>query len=179
MIDVQSLSRAYGEFLAVDDVSFSISGGEIVGLLGPTMMPLPGAKLGHRDEVAHDVLGGLGLSRAGLSCDDDALVPGLCGPLEAIPRLGHVLEGPVGDAVHVRLVELGSQRLRPVLVLVQSAIFLVFAIRLLVLLVQLVLELHQGDLVQEGDLLVRVDGDQDIRDVGVDLVLFESAFCVR
>ena len=34
MIDVKHLSRAYGDFLAVDDVSFDISGGEIVGLLG-------------------------------------------------------------------------------------------------------------------------------------------------
>lgn len=34
MIDVKNLSRAYGEFLAVDKVSFDISGGEIVGLLG-------------------------------------------------------------------------------------------------------------------------------------------------
>ena len=34
MIDVKNLSRAYGEFLAVDDVSFDITGGEIVGLLG-------------------------------------------------------------------------------------------------------------------------------------------------
>jgi len=34
MIDVQSLSRAYGDFWAVDDVSFTISSGEIVGLLG-------------------------------------------------------------------------------------------------------------------------------------------------
>jgi len=34
MIEVQSLSRAYGDFLAVDDVSFNIPAGEIVGLLG-------------------------------------------------------------------------------------------------------------------------------------------------
>ena len=34
MIDVEYLSRAYGDFLAVDSVSFHIKPGEIVGLLG-------------------------------------------------------------------------------------------------------------------------------------------------
>lgn len=34
MINVENLSRTYGNFTAVDDVSFSISHGEIVGLLG-------------------------------------------------------------------------------------------------------------------------------------------------
>lgn len=34
MINVENLSRSYGNFTAVDDVSFSISQGEIVGLLG-------------------------------------------------------------------------------------------------------------------------------------------------
>ncbi len=34
MIEVQNLSRAYGDLLAVDDVSFNIQSGEIVGLLG-------------------------------------------------------------------------------------------------------------------------------------------------
>lgn len=34
MINVENLSRSYGNFKAVDDVSFSISHGEIVGLLG-------------------------------------------------------------------------------------------------------------------------------------------------
>ena len=34
MIDVNNLSRAYGDFLAVDKVSFDIPAGEIVGLLG-------------------------------------------------------------------------------------------------------------------------------------------------
>ncbi len=35
MIEVSRVSRAYGDFLAVDDVSFSVRKGEIVGLLGP------------------------------------------------------------------------------------------------------------------------------------------------
>ena len=34
MINVENLTRRYGDFTAVDDVSFSISHGEIVGLLG-------------------------------------------------------------------------------------------------------------------------------------------------
>ncbi len=34
MINVENLSRTYGNFTAVDDVSFAISQGEIVGLLG-------------------------------------------------------------------------------------------------------------------------------------------------
>ncbi len=34
MISVQNLSKIYGEFPAVDDVTFRIERGEIVGLLG-------------------------------------------------------------------------------------------------------------------------------------------------
>jgi len=34
MIKIDKLKRAYGEFIAVDDISFSIEKGEIVGLLG-------------------------------------------------------------------------------------------------------------------------------------------------
>ncbi|NLM01282.1 MAG: ATP-binding cassette domain-containing protein [Treponema sp.] len=35
MIEVENVSRAFGNFLAVDNISFSIKTGEIVGLLGP------------------------------------------------------------------------------------------------------------------------------------------------
>ena len=35
MIEVQGLTRRYGEFTAVQDVSFSVGSGEIVGILGP------------------------------------------------------------------------------------------------------------------------------------------------
>src|SRR5215472_6324451 len=35
MIQVDRLSRRFGSFKAVDDISFAVGGGEIVGLLGP------------------------------------------------------------------------------------------------------------------------------------------------
>src|ERR1700722_2107360 len=35
MITIAHLTRRYGDFLAVDDVRFSIARGEVVGLLGP------------------------------------------------------------------------------------------------------------------------------------------------
>jgi ABC-2 type transport system ATP-binding protein len=35
MIEAQNLSRKYGDFTAVDDISFEVGEGEIVGLLGP------------------------------------------------------------------------------------------------------------------------------------------------
>ncbi|MBA3872415.1 MAG: ATP-binding cassette domain-containing protein, partial [Anaerolineae bacterium] len=35
MIEVQNLSKRYGNFLAVDQISFTAKTGEIVGLLGP------------------------------------------------------------------------------------------------------------------------------------------------
>ena len=35
MIKVESLSKTYGERLAVDNISFDIKKGEIVGFLGP------------------------------------------------------------------------------------------------------------------------------------------------
>src|SRR5262245_33956138 len=35
MIEAQSLTRRYGDFTAVQDISFSVGEGEIVGMLGP------------------------------------------------------------------------------------------------------------------------------------------------
>jgi ABC-2 type transport system ATP-binding protein len=35
MIEVQGLTRRYGDFVAVEDVSFSVGSGQIVGMLGP------------------------------------------------------------------------------------------------------------------------------------------------
>ncbi len=35
MIEAQNLSRRYGDFTAVDDISFAVNEGEIVGILGP------------------------------------------------------------------------------------------------------------------------------------------------
>src|SRR3954470_15868922 len=34
-ITVQRLTRVYGDFTAVDDLSFDVAAGEIVGLIGP------------------------------------------------------------------------------------------------------------------------------------------------
>ena len=35
MIEVKKVTKKYGKFVAVDDISFEIKEGEIVGLLGP------------------------------------------------------------------------------------------------------------------------------------------------
>src|SRR5689334_6133453 len=35
MLEVENLSKVFGTFTAVDDVSFAVGAGEIVGLLGP------------------------------------------------------------------------------------------------------------------------------------------------
>ncbi len=35
MIEVKSLTKYYGKFLAVDNISFSVETGEILGFLGP------------------------------------------------------------------------------------------------------------------------------------------------
>ncbi|HQO40388.1 MAG TPA: ATP-binding cassette domain-containing protein, partial [Spirochaetota bacterium] len=35
MITVKGLTRSYGDFRAVDEISFTINEGEITGLLGP------------------------------------------------------------------------------------------------------------------------------------------------
>ena len=35
MIEVQGLTRRYGDFTAVDDLSFEVAEGEILGMLGP------------------------------------------------------------------------------------------------------------------------------------------------
>ena len=35
MIEAQGLSKRYGDFVAVDDVSFVVEAGEIMGFLGP------------------------------------------------------------------------------------------------------------------------------------------------
>ena len=67
MIDVQNLTRRYGRHVAVDDVSFQVAKGEVVGLLGPngagkttTMRILTGYLPATRAEVlqvaGHDVL---------------------------------------------------------------------------------------------------------------------------
>ena len=35
MIEVKSVTKKYGKTVAVDDISFTINEGEIIGLLGP------------------------------------------------------------------------------------------------------------------------------------------------
>ena len=35
MIQAQNLSRRYGDFVAIDDISFAVDEGEILGILGP------------------------------------------------------------------------------------------------------------------------------------------------
>ena len=50
MIQVDRLSRRFGSFKAVDDVSFAVGGGEVVGLLGPN-----GAGQDDDHADAHDV----------------------------------------------------------------------------------------------------------------------------
>lgn len=35
MIEVKNITKKYGNFVAVDDISFTVKEGEILGLLGP------------------------------------------------------------------------------------------------------------------------------------------------
>ena len=35
MIEVKNVTKKYGDFVAVDNISFNIKEGEIIGLLGP------------------------------------------------------------------------------------------------------------------------------------------------
>ena len=35
MIEVKNVTKKYGSFVAVDDISFTINDGEVVGFLGP------------------------------------------------------------------------------------------------------------------------------------------------
>ena len=35
MIEVKNVTKKYGNFLAVDNISFTVKDGEVVGLLGP------------------------------------------------------------------------------------------------------------------------------------------------
>ena len=35
MIEVKNVTKKYGKFIAVDNISFTINEGEIIGLLGP------------------------------------------------------------------------------------------------------------------------------------------------
>ena len=35
MIEVKNVTKKYGKFIAIDDISFTVNDGEIIGLLGP------------------------------------------------------------------------------------------------------------------------------------------------
>ena len=83
MIEVQHLTKRYGPFTAVDDVSFSVGSGEILGFLGPngagkttTMRVITGympASEGSVTVAGHDVFGA---------------------PIEAKKRTGYLPETP-------------------------------------------------------------------------------------
>lgn len=65
MIEVQHVSRFYGTFKAVDDVSFSVNRGEIVGLLGPN-----GAG---KTTTMRMITGFLGASEGSISIGDEPM----------------------------------------------------------------------------------------------------------
>ena len=46
MIEVSNLSKRYGDFTAVDDLSFVVRPGEVMGLVGPNGTAFPGVLSG-------------------------------------------------------------------------------------------------------------------------------------
>ena len=83
MIEVSSLSKRYGNHLAVDDVSFSIQKGEVVGFLGPN-----GAG---KSTIMNIMTGYLSLTRGSVSIDGFDIVNN---PEEAKKRIGYLPEIP-------------------------------------------------------------------------------------
>ena len=83
MIEVTGLSKRYGNHLAVDDVSFSISKGEIVGFLGPN-----GAG---KSTIMNIVTGYLSLTQGVVTVDGFDVVEN---PEEAKKRIGYLPEIP-------------------------------------------------------------------------------------
>ena len=83
MIEVTGLSKRYGNHLAVDDVSFSISKGEIVGFLGPN-----GAG---KSTIMNIVTGYLSLTQGAVTVDGFDVVEN---PEEAKKRIGYLPEIP-------------------------------------------------------------------------------------
>jgi ABC-2 type transport system ATP-binding protein len=83
MIEVSSLSKRYGNHLAVDDVSFSIQKGEVVGFLGPN-----GAG---KSTIMNIMTGYLSLTAGSVSIDGFDIIGN---PEEAKKRIGYLPEIP-------------------------------------------------------------------------------------
>ena len=83
MIEVSSLSKRYGNHLAVNDVSFSIKKGEVVGFLGPN-----GAG---KSTIMNIMTGYLSLTAGNVSIDGYDIMDN---PEEAKKRIGYLPEIP-------------------------------------------------------------------------------------
>lgn len=83
MIEVSSLSKRYGNHLAVDNVSFSIKKGEVVGFLGPN-----GAG---KSTIMNIMTGYLSLTAGSVSIDEFDI---MANPEEAKKRIGYLPEIP-------------------------------------------------------------------------------------
>ncbi len=83
MIEVSSLSKRYGSFLAVDNVSFKIKKGEIIGFLGPN-----GAG---KSTIMNILTGYLSLTQGKVSIDGYDILEN---PNEAKKRIGYLPEIP-------------------------------------------------------------------------------------
>lgn len=83
MIEVSGLSKRYGSFLAVDNVSFSIGKGEIVGFLGPN-----GAG---KSTIMNIITGYLSLTRGNVTVDGFDISEE---PEQAKKRIGYLPEIP-------------------------------------------------------------------------------------
>ena len=83
MIEVSSLSKRYGNHLAVDKVSFSIKKGEVVGFLGPN-----GAG---KSTIMNIMTGYLSLTAGSVSIDGFDI---MANPEEAKKRIGYLPEIP-------------------------------------------------------------------------------------
>ncbi len=83
MIEVKNLSKKYGSFLAVDDVSFSIEKGEIVGFLGPN-----GAG---KSTIMNIITGYLSFTKGSVTVDGIDIIDN---PEAAKRRIGYLPEIP-------------------------------------------------------------------------------------
>ena len=83
MIEIQNLTKAYGKISAVDDISFSVEKGEIVGFLGPN---------GAGKSTTMNILAGFISSTSGTVKVEGYDV--LENPLEVKKRIGYLPEQP-------------------------------------------------------------------------------------